>query len=464
MDWKTIHLIKGENITVAYHSQTYTLKVINDSAYEIISLLQKGLSTKEITNRYGRCAKEIEDFVRKIETELGCAKQSQVLCLKTTQIKRINRITLHVANDCNLRCKYCYAQGGNYGTSREMMTIQDAERFVDFCARQFEFVNKIVFFGGEPLLNIEAMRVVCDCFKRYKNECKIDYIPQFVIITNGTILSQPIIDFIRDNISFVTVSIDGPKEINDLNRVFKNGIGSYNRIIRFIEAIQTRTNCSIQYEATYTQSHIDLGYSRSDVQRFLNAKFHINGILADEETLDSYNVVDYWKSIKLDDLKQNGFWLSDDFWMILELLTNKHSNSFCPIVSKTFSVSHSGYIYGCHILNGVKENNLGTIFGDNIFNNPNGYNEFYNNSKFGDSKKCKQCWANLICGGCVVKKFYNRQTNSFNIEPNEDVCNVGKASAEMILLLIASIRKDKELWSKILNVQKENDNVQKESD
>ncbi len=57
------------------------------------------------------------------------------------------------------------------------------------------------------MLNIKAMRSVCDCFKRYKKECMIDYVPQFVIITNGTMLSQPIIDFIRDNISFVTAGI-----------------------------------------------------------------------------------------------------------------------------------------------------------------------------------------------------------------------------------------------------------------
>ena len=137
--------------------------------------------------------------------------------------KVIKRITLHISNDCNLRCKYCFGGGGSYNQERNLMTEQTAIEFVDFCVEQFERVEKIVFFGGEPMLNLKGMEIVCNRFKYYKEEGKIDILPNFVIITNGTILTDRMLAFIKRNISAMTISIDGPKEINDIQRIYKNG-------------------------------------------------------------------------------------------------------------------------------------------------------------------------------------------------------------------------------------------------
>ena len=133
--------------------------------------------------------------------------------------KVIRRITLHISNDCNLRCKYCFGGGGSYNQERNLMTEQTAIEFVDFCVEQFERVEKIVFFGGEPMLNLKGMEIVCNRFKYYKEEGKIDILPNFVIITNGTILTDRMLAFIKRNISAMTISIDGPKEINDIQRI-----------------------------------------------------------------------------------------------------------------------------------------------------------------------------------------------------------------------------------------------------
>lgn len=156
--------------------------------------------------------------------------------------KVIKRITLHISNDCNLRCKYCFGGGGSYNQERNLMTEQTAIEFVDFCVEQFERVEKIVFFGGEPMLNLKGMEIVCNRFKYYKEEGKIDILPNFVIITNGTILTDRMLAFIKRNISAMTISIDGPKEINDIQRIYKNGKGSYERIAHFIHTIQEKTN------------------------------------------------------------------------------------------------------------------------------------------------------------------------------------------------------------------------------
>ncbi len=111
MDWNTIHLIKGKDVILAYHPESCTLKLISNSAYEILSLLQKGIPVDEIMNSYGSSAKKIENFFQGIEKELFASQKHQKDQAITKQTltqkdKNINRITLHVSYDCNLRCKY----------------------------------------------------------------------------------------------------------------------------------------------------------------------------------------------------------------------------------------------------------------------------------------------------------------------------------------------------------------------
>lgn len=70
----------------------------------------------------------------------------------------IRRITLHISNDCNLRCKYCFGGGGSYNQERNLMTEQTAIEFVDFCVEQFERVEKIVFLEANRCLILKEWR------------------------------------------------------------------------------------------------------------------------------------------------------------------------------------------------------------------------------------------------------------------------------------------------------------------
>lgn len=139
MSLDDIHLIKDNQYNIVYHLPSSELKTVNDTTFKVLSLLKEGYSVEDFEDKDGHIQSFLYSF---FDSSLNNGVESNA---GETNKKRINRITLHVSNDCNLRCKYCYAQGGNYGISRSFMTEQTAEQFVDFCVKEFDVVDRIVF-------------------------------------------------------------------------------------------------------------------------------------------------------------------------------------------------------------------------------------------------------------------------------------------------------------------------------
>ena len=94
------------------------------------------------------------------------------------------------------------------------------------------------------------------------------------------------------------------------------------------------------------------------------------------------------------------------------------------------------------------------IDGYNVYNYPELYKPFDHDIDFRSNEKCEKCWAQRLCGGCTVHRFFNHKINQFEAYPNEDFCKITLLCIEQILLIIASIRKDPQLWS--LLIQKMN--------
>lgn len=453
MNWKEVYLIKSRKRKVLYHYPSGTLKIINEPAFNFLSLLQQGKTLQELTAEKTEEEKTaIISFVKKIEQSLD-----QILVSDTSESnlydKRIDRITVHVSNDCNLRCTYCYAQGGNYGLNRGLMTKEIAEQFVEFCINEFVEIDYIVFFGGEPLLNLEAMQIICDRFKFYSKEKKFP-LPKFGIITNGTIITPKILNFIKENISSITVSIDGPKEINDVNRIDKNGIGSYDRIEKFIHAVKDFKNIQVQYEATYTEAHINANFNKNDIRNILREKFGLEGMV-ESELKNEKGDRNWAKRIKYS-INEGKFGnIPVDFWLILnEIVYKRNRIKVCPIVKSMFAVNSEGFIIACQLLNGEERNYLGNVMGDNVFSAPELFDSFFQNTRFKEYQECKNCWAQKLCGGCAVQRFYNKRNKEFSVIPKKTLCKKTQKYMEEILLLIADIRTNPVLWSKLIEHMK----------
>ena len=93
----------------------------------------------------------------------------------------------------------------------------------------------LTFFGGETLLNFKVVKATVEYARQRSREAgkPID----FSLTTNATLLTEEIVQFLTENHVGVTISIDGPKELQDRFRTFSNGAGSYDQILPRIRSL-----------------------------------------------------------------------------------------------------------------------------------------------------------------------------------------------------------------------------------
>ncbi|TDI48514.1 MAG: quinohemoprotein amine dehydrogenase maturation protein [Acidobacteria bacterium] len=175
----------------------------------------------------------------------------------------LSTIVLNVTNSCNLSCRYCY----EYGEDRleepapaQVMSVETARQSVDTLFAESGRNDKlqITFFGGETLLNFKVIGPTVDYARqRAREEGKF---VDFSLTTNATLLTRKISQWLADNRIGVTVSIDGPKEIQDSMRVYgKTGMGSYDIVApRIKELLSIYTTRPIGARVTLTSKVIDV--------------------------------------------------------------------------------------------------------------------------------------------------------------------------------------------------------------
>lgn len=133
----------------------------------------------------------------------------------------ITKCTLAITQNCNLACDYCYIQ-----KKKAVMSASTARRAVDFVFANTPEDEKIEFglFGGEPLLEFGLVKEITSVIQDH--ECFDPRRAQISVTTNGTIFSDEIADFLVENNVALCISCDGPSEIQDASRRFRNGKGS----------------------------------------------------------------------------------------------------------------------------------------------------------------------------------------------------------------------------------------------
>ena len=123
----------------------------------------------------------------------------------------VKAMCLHIAHDCNLRCKYCFASTGDFGHGRKLMDFETGKRAIDFLIEHSGTRHNLEldFFGGEPLMNYEVVKQVVAYARSIEKEHNKNF--RFTITTNGVQLTEDKFDFLNKEISNVVLSIDGRK-------------------------------------------------------------------------------------------------------------------------------------------------------------------------------------------------------------------------------------------------------------
>jgi len=354
-----------------------------------------------------------------------------------TNGRTLERLVLNVSQHCNLRCRYCYAAGGDYGLPRTLMSRDTALQTLDRFYGIFDVIKQIQFFGGEPLLNLDLVDFICTEIERRHQAGTVRGLPHFGIVTNGTLASSETLDILKAHDIHPTISLDGPKAITDYLR----GDGVYDRVLAFVAALDER-GIGYGFEATFTAFHLDSGVGLRELLDFFVTTFkkhemHIPDAglpaghplaLAEHVAAKTYREgVEY--SIR--NLREGRApWLSFATRLMDTFLDRKPVEHTCPAALGTISVDADGNAYPCFMFTGVERFRFGNVF-DQVFPEPARTDRIVREILEADKStdpRCSACWAYPFCFGCIGADFL--KTGG---EIRKTDCRLMKAMAEGFL-------------------------------
>ena len=244
-----IHQYKNNGYDIVMDVNSGAVHMVEDVVYDAIALLAEKMPDVEkaapipgdlaaevrskLASQYD--AQDIEDAMSDIqelidEEELFTKDVYQDYVMDFKQRKTVVKaLCLHIAHDCNLACRYCFAEEGEYHGRRALMSFEVGKKALDFLiANSGNRRNlEVDFFGGEPLMNWDVVKQLVE-YGRSQEEAHNKRF-RFTLTTNGVLLNDEIMEFCNREMSNVVLSLDGRKEVNDRMRPFRKGAGSSRR-------------------------------------------------------------------------------------------------------------------------------------------------------------------------------------------------------------------------------------------
>lgn len=326
----------------------------------------------------------------------------------------VKALCLHIAHDCNLACKYCFAEEGEYHGRRALMSFEVGKKALDFLvANSGNRVNlEVDFFGGEPLMNWDVVKQLVAYGRSLEKPNNKKF--RFTLTTNGVLLNDEVMEFVNKEMSNVVLSLDGRKEVNDRMRPFRTGKGSYDLIVpKFQKLAESRNQTNYYIRGTFTRNNLDFS---EDVKHFADLGFKqmsIEPVVGPEE--DPYSIreqdlpqiMEEYDKLALEYIdrykKGNGF---NFFHFMIDLTQGPcvyKRLSGCGSGTEYLAVTPWGDFYPCHQFVGNEDFLMGNV--DEGITKPEIVKEFGNCNVY-SKEKCKNCFAKFYCsGGCAANSY-----------------------------------------------------------
>ncbi len=351
--------------------------------------------------------------VRAIGDSAMPAKTPKIVPLKPVPLQTL---VVNVTNQCNLACTYCYEYGEDKivdtenGKQPKFMSEATARDSVEFMLRESKDspTAHMTFFGGETLMNFPVLQSTVAYARRRAAEVgkQVD----FSLTTNATLLRPDVIDFLADNRIGVTISIDGPEELQDKFRVFKNGMGSYEIAAPKIKALLARHRTRpVGARVTLTRQTLDVSriYRHlTDEMGFWEVGFAPVTTAAGRDYAISDAGFDallaQFKALALEyrdaalENRHHGF---SNVRETLQELHQGHAKAYpCGAGIGLMGVATDGDVALCHRFAGSDTHRLGDVRGGISWERQQ---EFLDSHHIAEKTDCRTCWARPICaGGC----------------------------------------------------------------
>ena len=428
-----IHAYKMNGYNIILDQNSGCVHSVDEATYDIITMYEshtKDEIKKYILNKYKNDDDVTEKDIELCFDDIEALKADGRLFAQDTfeatakQFKKrqgvIKAICLHVAHDCNLACKYCFAGKGEYDGPKGLMSLETGKRALDFLIEQSGTRRnlEVDFFGGEPLLNWE----VCKELVKYGREQEKKYNKnfRFTLTTNGILINDDVIDFCKE-MGNVVLSLDGRKSTNDAMRVSRNGKGSYDLIVdKFKKFADSRNQKDYYMRGTYTRNNLDFAKDIIHMADLGFKELSIEPVVSDPK--EPY-------ALREEDLPI----LKEQYQILADEMLRRYRNgkgftfyhymidldagpcivkrvSGCGVGTEYMAVTPTGELYPCHQFVGDEKFLLGDIW-KGVTNKK--VLEQFEECNVYSHKECKDCFAKLYCsGGCAANAYHT--TGSVN--------------------------------------------------
>lgn len=430
-----------------------SVHIVDELVYNAIDFVE----TQDLDNSYKKIRKKFSNKYTEVKIEEAISEidyliENEMLFAEDLNIKTpvynpqniVKAMCLHVAHDCNLRCRYCFASQGDFKGERLLMDEETGKKALDFLLQNSGNRRnlEVDFFGGEPLMNFDLVKTLVKYGREEEKKYNKNF--RFTLTTNGVLLDDDKIDFINEHMSNVVLSLDGRKSINDHMRPTISGKGSYDIIIpKFKKLIEARGNKEYYIRGTFTSENLDfsedlkefykLGFKSTSIEPVVTEDSQAYAIREEhlQKILDEYEKMsrDYIE-IRKDDPDFKFFHFMIDLSggpCVIKRTVG------CGAGSEYIAVTPEGDIFPCHQFVGEEEFKLGNV--NTGIDNPKIRDEFKCSNVF-TKDDCPTCWARYYCsGGCHANSHY---TNNNLKKPYRIGCEMEKKRIECAISVLAN--------------------------
>ncbi len=356
----------------------------------------------------------------------------------------VKALCLHIAHDCNLACRYCFAEEGEYHGRRALMSLEVGKKALDFLvANSGNRVNlEVDFFGGEPLLNWQVVKDLVAYGRSLEEPYHKKF--RFTLTTNGVLLDDEVLEFCNREMGNIVLSIDGRKKIHDLMRPFRGGQGSYDRVVpKFQKTAASRNQMNYYVRGTFTRHNLDfskdvlhladLGFEQISVEPVVAEKTQEYALKEEDipVLLEEYDKLA--KEMLHRRREGKGFHF---FHFMIDLEGGPcvaKRLSGCGSGTEYLAVTPWGDLYPCHQFVGQEEFLMGNV-DEGILRTD--IRDSFKECNVYAKEKCRDCFAKFYCsGGCAANSynFHGNITGAYEIG-----CELQRKRIECAIMLKAA--------------------------
>ncbi len=457
-----IHQYKNNGYNIVLDINSGSVHVVDDLVYDLVEAMEQGMEKKHIMEKllpvygreqvetaYGECGELIQSgqlFSKDIYKE-----EIQSFAGRKTVVKAL---CLHAAHNCNLSCRYCFAQEGEYHGRRGLMSVEVGKQALDFLVENSGSRRnlEVDFFGGEPLMNWKAVQEIVEYGRGL--EKKHDKKFRFTLTTNGVLLDEEKMEFANREMSNVVLSLDGRRQVHDFMRPFPNGAGSYDRIVpKFQEFAKLRGQKDYYVRGTFTRHNLDfakdvlhladLGFKQISMEPVVAQESEDYALRKEDLPVvcEQYDILA--REMIAREKEGRGFQF---FHFMLDLSGGPcvyKRLSGCGSGTEYLAVTPWGDLYPCHQFVGEDAFRMGTVFEG--IQKPE-IRESFSKCNVYSKPACQECFARFYCSGGCAANSYNFHGDMGQVY--ETGCVLERKRVECAIMLKAAALESFDEWRK----------------